>query len=336
MTVPILSFFNNKGGVGKTSLVYHLAWTLSDMGKKVVVFDLDPQANLTAWFLDEENIEKAWNSNAPGATIHRCIEPLANVGDIVEPSLVEIDANLYLLPGDVRLSGFEETLSQEWPNSMGANNLYRPMRILSSFWQLMQMAVQNEGADIILVDVGPNLGAINRSAMIATDYVAIPMAADLFSLQGIKNLGPTLETWQKDWQTRLTNWYGSQESAKHNDFILPKADIEAIGYLCHQHGIRLNRPVMAYDKWRRLIPEAYARHVLRQEQSGATGEDIHCLAEIKHYRSLVPMAQEHRKPIFRLTVADGAIGSHANAARDAREDFRQLASKIAGRVNMEL
>ena len=52
------------------------------------------------------------------------------------------------------------------------------------------------------------------------------------------------------------------------------------------------------------------------------------LATIKHFRSLVPMAQEARKPIFDLTVADGAIGSHAAAVRDARKDFRNLAALL--------
>lgn len=62
-------------------------------------------------------------------------------------------------------------------------------------------------------------------------------------------------------------------------------------------------------------------------------EDPCCLATISHYRSLVPMAQECRKPIFDLTVADGAIGSHAQAVRNARKDFRQLAEKIATRMD---
>jgi hypothetical protein len=62
------------------------------------------------------------------------------VGDITEPSLKKIKTNLYLIPGDVALSSYEDTLSGEWPNSMQDNNLYRPMRILSSFWQVMQMA----------------------------------------------------------------------------------------------------------------------------------------------------------------------------------------------------
>ncbi len=57
MSVKVLTFFNNKGGVGKTSLVFHLAWMLSDMGKRVVAIDLDPQANLTSAFLSEDDLE---------------------------------------------------------------------------------------------------------------------------------------------------------------------------------------------------------------------------------------------------------------------------------------
>lgn len=57
MSVPVLTFFNNKGGVGKTSLVFHLAWMLSEMGKNVVAIDLDPQANLTSAFLSADDLE---------------------------------------------------------------------------------------------------------------------------------------------------------------------------------------------------------------------------------------------------------------------------------------
>ena len=61
MSVPVLTFFNNKGGVGKTSLVYHLAWMLYDLGHRVLACDLDPQANLTAAFLNEERLESLWD-----------------------------------------------------------------------------------------------------------------------------------------------------------------------------------------------------------------------------------------------------------------------------------
>lgn len=338
MSVPVLTFFNNKGGVGKTTLIYHLAWTFASLYKRVVVVDLDPQSNLTAAFLDEDQIEEIWDGKTAGSTIYQCVKPLTAVGDIVVPVLQKMSSDVYLIPGDVALSGYEDALSNEWPSSMGDNNLYRPMRILSSFWQVLQMAVNQVQADIVLVDVGPNLGAINRSVLIAADYVVIPLGADLFSLQGLKNLGPTLRSWQNLWNKRLDNWHCSQEANNYPDFCLPKGKMQTIGYLCQQHSVRLNRPVKAYDKWVNRIPSVY-RQTVREEKANslmAQKDDPYCLATIKHYRSLVPMAREHRKPIFHLTSADGAIGSHANAVQDARRDFRILAERIAAEMRLEL
>lgn len=56
-----IAFFNNKSGVGKTTLVYNLAWMFAELGLSVVVADLDPQANLTSMFLEEEELESLWN-----------------------------------------------------------------------------------------------------------------------------------------------------------------------------------------------------------------------------------------------------------------------------------
>lgn len=338
MNTPVLTFFNNKGGVGKTSLIYHLAWMFASLRKRVVTVDLDPQANLTAAFLDEDRIEQLWSDRNPGSTIFQCVKPLTSVGDIIQPTLQSIANDLYLLPGDVALSSFEDALSAEWPASMGDNNLYRPMRILTSFWQVMQMAAEKVQADIILVDIGPNLGAINRSVLLATDYVAIPLGADLFSLQGLSNLGPTLRSWKSLWQKRLDNWNQSNDSSSYPDFRLPAGKMTPIGYLCQQHGVRLDRPVKAYDKWVQRIPAVYRKDVLREEpvDNMKQEEDAYCLATIRHYRSLIPMGQEYRKPIFNLTSADGAIGSHANAVLDAKKDFKKLAGKIAEKIGIQV
>ena len=328
MTTPVITFFNNKGGVGKTSLVYHLSWMYAELRKRVVAVDLDPQANLTAAFLDEETVESLWEDNQQPNTIFRAIKPLTGVGDLKEPVLRKIATDLYLLPGDVVLSAFEETLAEVWPTSMGDSNLYRPFRILTAFWQVMQAAAKRVEADALLVDVGPNLGAINRSALIATDHVVIPLGADLFSLQGLKNLGPTLRSWRSLWKKRLNNW-------EKPEFDLPTGQMKPAGYLCQQYGVRLNRPVKAYDKWVNRIPAVYRESVLDQPaQDMKPADDPLCLATLKHYRSLIPMGQEHRKPIFRLTAADGAIGSHANAAQEAYRDFHVLAKKISEKTEI--
>ena len=342
MSIPVLTFFNNKGGVGKTSLVYHLAWMLHDLGHRVLACDLDPQANLTAAFLDEARLENLWNENNPSAsrsTIFECVKPLTKVGDLHSPHLQSIlwqldfgQSALRLIPGDLALAEFEDTLSTEWPNAMDSRNLYRPFRILTAFSTIMQKGAEEMDASIILADVGPNLGAINRSALIASDYIVVPLGADLFSLRGLQNLGPTLKRWREDWKRRRTNW-------TEPDFPLPKGNMKPIGYIMQQHGVRLERPVKAYDKWVNRMPEEYDRNLLGNltgPYAAAPEKDPkNSLATLKHYRSLIPMAQEKRKPIFHLTTADGAFGSHAAAVHDARQDFKILAEKIVSKVGIK-
>ena len=328
MTVPVLTCFNNKGGVGKTSLVYHLAWMLSERGHRVLACDLDPQANLTAMFLDDERLEDLYETGArasgSAATVFECVRPLTQVGDIRSPSLQEITAELRLMPGDLALAGFEDTLSAEWPNALRSTDVYRPFRIVTAFATTMQDGARQMDATLILADVGPNLGAINRSALIASDHVVVPVGADLFSLRGVRNLGPTLRNWRDEWRQRLQHWPDAT-------FPLPAGAMDPIGYVVQQHGVRLDRPVRAYDKWVNRMPREYARSLLGDEDGPyppTPAEDANALATIRHYRSLVPLAQEARKPVFGLTSADGAIGSHAAAARGAYDDFRRLADRI--------
>jgi cellulose biosynthesis protein BcsQ len=329
MSVPVITFFNNKGGVGKTSLVYHLAWMFSELGMRIVAVDLDPQANLTSAFLPEEALERLWDSETPSnsaSTIYRCVLPLTEVGDIQIPVTSKITSRLFLIPGDLGLASFEDFLSQEWPNSLGSGTLYRPFRILTALWQVAQMAADQHQAEMILADVGPNLGAINRSALLGSDHVVIPLAADLFSLQGLRNLGPTLRRWRDEWRKRLNNWPSPA-------FPVPLGTMRPEGYIVQQHMERLSRPVWAYEKWARRIPTVYANSVLGISDSTAKYDaDPNCLAKLKHYRSLIPMAQEARKPIFHLTAADGAIGAHSYAVTEAREHFHSLARIILERI----
>jgi chromosome partitioning protein len=323
MSTPVLTFFNTKGGVGNTSLVYHLTWMFSELGKTIVAVDLDPQANLTAAFIDEEELAQLWGDEpTKPTTVYRCIKPLTNVGDILAPQTHPFSRRLHLIPGDVALSGFEDALSEQWPKALSENNLYRPFRILTAFWQVAQQAASQLEADLIIVDVGPNFGAINRSVLLGTDHVVIPLGADLFSLQGLKNLGPALRNWRKQWQKRLDSW-------EQREFDLPDGAMRPLGYLVQLHSGFHGRPAKAYDYWVKQIPAVYRESILEEDMSSAIpAVDPFCLATIKHYRSLMPMAHEKRKPIFELTPGDGAIGAHAQAVKDAYDDFEQLARKI--------
>lgn len=329
MSVSILAFFNNKGGVGKTSIVYHLAWMYADLGMNAVAVDLDPQANLTAAFLPEERMMELWPEGDHPSTIYGCVQPLIRgVGDVYTPHLEKISHRLVLLPGDLALSSFEDQLSEVWPKCLDRDE--RAFRVTSAFWRIMQAAAEMHRAQIVLVDLGPNLGAINRASLISCDYVVVPLSPDLFSLQGLRNLGPRLRRWRTDWKKRL-------EVNPAADLRLPSGTMKPVGYLIQQHSVRLDRPVQAYDRWIAQIPSTYRQAVLNEQQTDpqlSFETDPDCLALLKHYRSLMPMAQQARKPMFHLRPADGALGSHFQAAQSARKDFSKLAAKIAERINV--
>lgn len=315
-------FFNNKGGVGKTTLVYHFAYMLSELGYKTLAVDLDPQANLTSMFLEEERLVKIYENDNDRPTILQSIKTLTKgIGDITEAVIERINDKLFLIPGDLELSVFEDKLSDNWGKCLDKDEA--AFRVTSSFYRIIQNSGSKHNFDYAVVDVGPNLGAINRSTFISSDYIVVPMAADLFSLQELKNLGTAANRWKEEWKER----YLKNPEPK---LELPKGNILPIGYIIMQHVANEGKPVLAYKKWAEKIPSTFRHFVLKEDEAeNVTFEnDIYCLSLIKHYRSLMAMAQEARKPIFLLKPADGAIGAHFNAVKEVYKDFSKLTDNI--------
>jgi hypothetical protein len=299
---------------------------LADLGYRVVAADLDPQANLTSAFLDEREVESLWADGSDRATVWGAIRPFHEGESAIVPArpYQTSDDRLVLLAGDLALSAFEDDLSGAWPDCLDGKP--RAFRVMSAFWQVLNDAATSQGADIVLVDVGPSLGAINRGALVASDHIVIPVAPDLFSLQGLRNLGPTLAGWRSGWSERL----------KHRppDLALPAGGMGVVGYVVMGHAVRLDRPVKAYQRWLVEIPGEFRGSVLREPTEDAPDpeHDPYCIAQLKHYRSLMPLAQEARKPMFALKPADGAFGGHYQAAQNAYADFRALALVLTERV----
>ncbi len=323
-----IAFFNNKGGVGKTSLVYHTAWMFAESGYRALIVDLDPQSNLSIMALDAEQLEALWPDDAHPRTLFGAVEPLfGGTGDI-RPAHIELLSDaLGLIVGDLALSRIEDDLSTEWPRCLEGRE--RAFRVTTAFWRVMKEAAARHQADVVLIDVGPNLGAINRAALVAASHVVIPVAPDLFSLQGLKNLGPTLRRWRDTWQQakpKAPAALGEQ----------PGGEMAPVGYVLMQHAERLGRPTRAYAKWQARLPEAYRDSVLGQAASQPiAAPDPHQIQRVKHYRSLMPMAMEARKPMFALRPSDGAIGAHQANVQQCYEDFENLARAIADRTGLK-
>ena len=185
--MKVIAFFNHKSGVGKTTLVYHLAWMFAERGLRVVAADLDPQANLTSMFLDEDRLLELWPAGKHALTIQGVVDPiLRGIGDIQAPHVEAITDKIGLVAGDLGLSGFEDKLSEAWLRRHNRDE--SAFRTMTAFYRAVRMAAEQWDADIVLIDVGPNLGAISRSALIGSEHVVIPLASDLFSLQALVSL----------------------------------------------------------------------------------------------------------------------------------------------------
>ncbi len=317
-----IAFFNNKGGVGKTTTVYHIAWMLSELGYKVLAVDLDPQSNLSSMFLTNERLEEVILDENKKDTILDAIEPVSE-GEPYFPVHIEtISENLSLLIGNLSLSAFEDKLSDAWAKCLAGDPF--AFKVTSLFKTLFTDASARTNADWVLIDVGPNLGAMNRAILISTDFVIQPVASDLFSLQGIKNLGKTLIDWRNQWQKRESEYPKPDKSA------IPEGKMKPIGYLVMQYTAKDSRPVKSYLKWAERIPDVYREFVLgtNEKLHLEIDKDPYCLALLKHYHSLAPMSMEARKPMFLLKPADGAIGAHLQAVQRCYDDFKILTKKV--------
>ena len=334
MTARTIAFFNNKGGVGKTTLVYHLAWMFSELGVRVIVVDLDPQSNLTSALLEDERIEELWAEEG-SQTILGAIRPLVQrLGDI-QRAHIEQRENIGIISGALELNEFEDRLSQAWSACLDDNaaNAADGFRVMSAFHRVIQQASADFGAALALIDVGPNLGAINRAALVAADDVVVPLAPDLFSLRGLRNLGPKLREWNSGWAHRVRQSKG--KIPKQMD--LPGGLMRPLGYVVLQHAVRHEQPLKSFQRWLDRIPETYREAIQNtRPRLGRLTRDPEMLSSLKNYRSLMPLAHEARKPVFALRPADGAIGATATAALDAFRDFEALAREISRRIGLVL
>lgn len=341
-----VALFNNKGGVGKTTLTYHLAHMMQRLGLRVLAVDFDPQSNLTAAFLDEDDLQVLWQEpqspawyepqprlfsypqhfpSHPG-TVASAIQPIMDgTGDIDFFDPVEVQDDLWLIPGDLELSAFEDRLSAAWPRGFTGTDL-AAIRTTTAFHRLIQHAETYTQADIVLIDVGPNLGAINRAALLAADTVLMPLAADLFSLRGLRNLGPTLREWRSNWRELVLPKIPTGISA-------PMGLMMPLGYVIMQPTMRLDRPVKAYKRWLDRIPGVFYSAVLGEESFNPSDRSYE-IATLKHYQSLMPLSHDARKPMFDLRAADGALGSTQAYVQKCYQDFKELSESLLERLGV--
>lgn len=309
----VIGFLGGKTGTGTTSFVYHLAWLYAEQGYRVLAVDLDPQPNLTVRMVDEERLLKLWARSA--GTITNTFVEGVDVNAELAPVREPLASNLELLVGDPVLTWAEEYLADSWERCHKGDESAFHWTLL--FQRIIHGAARAAQADIVLVDLAPTSSAINRAALLACQYMVTLVASDLLSSHGLYALVPRIEGWRTEWQgLREVNRGGSE---------MPEALAKAVGYVLREQPTRLDHSAV---DWSRGVPFAYAQ-MFHREESFDRAEDAARLGTLKWYSSVLPMAEEARKPIFHLKPADGALGAHAAMVREARKNFEDIADRIA-------
>lgn len=321
MTITI-SFFNNKGGVGKTTFLFHVAHRVAELGKTVLMVDCDSQCNLTSYSLSESAIDQAWKPD--GNSIYRQIEPVyKTTGDIRNRAATYLGDCLHIIPGDLSLSEFEDRLGDSWNSAKGGDEA--ALRAQSAIHRVIRQAAEKAKADVVLLDLGPNLGATNRAVLAGSDYLISPVSPDLFSIRGTENLGNKLVTWRREWDQCLGAWRG-------NGLEIPKGQPKFIGYVTQQHNLRNNSAGMTrgWQIFGNQVDQAIQTNIsskLAPLNQVVTGNSYN-LGMIPNLHSLVPYSQDARKPVFHCTSLDGIKGAHIANARNSINLFDPVANII--------
>lgn len=327
-----ITIFNHKGGVGKTTLVVNIADALADMGHRVLVVDADPQCNLSAFHLTEEELDKFLGESGSEETkvfntIWAGLRPVVlGRGDVAPVDLFEVRKNVLLLVGDVLLSQFEEELPTAWIDSFARK--LRGYDVMCSFSRLIQILGETYGIDYVLIDAGPNVGPLNRAILLDSDYFATPVAADLFSLRALGAVGQTLGRWVQDWQTVRSLAPNSERGR------LIKGQPTYLGYINSAFKVRDgNTKAKPHEYWEKQmgprIDEKLAG-VLQKIDTKLVCSGPHLLGEVKHFQSLPAVAQDRGMALSKLK---GQVNpGHNMQIALAKETFSTLADTILKRI----
>lgn len=336
-----IAFFNNKGGVSKTTTCFNVGWMLANRGHKVVLVDADPQCNLTGMVLDlaEPDALETFYVDNPDRNIRDALAPAfqsrPRALQPVEVVAVDGQPNLMLIPGHVGLAEDEVSLgiAQQLSESVQALK-----NLPGSFHHLFDITAEAYGADFVLIDLSPGLGAINQNLVMTSDYFIVPASPDVFSVMAMDSLSRVIPRW-----VRWANSAAGLEALSTADYPFPEPHLKFLGVVVQRYRLRSKGPTKAFQKYfdslDRVIDETLfpaletSGTVLPKRKYRLAGLDNMRLASISDFNTLIANSQEVRKPVFELTRADvKSAGFVWDTQRDNIDKFRETFTEFAERI----
>lgn len=348
--MKVISVFNNKGGVGKTTLTYHLAHALSESGKKVLMIDADPQCNLTIYSLEQEVVHGIWDAedtfidegfesskerigsirfgvlNANTRSLHYLLKPTEEGTGELEylPPPFKISKKLHIIPGRLTLHLYEEKIASRWTDAYRGEPL--AIRTITKIRALAEQYAGEYNYDYVIVDTSPSLGSLNKVIISTVDGFFVPASPDLFSLYGIRNIGKALSAWKEEFEII----YKLISVEKRHSF--PKDFVTFLGYtiynakkysgynnkwdLAHAHLNYANQIPAVIEKCIGMELRAHLSPELLAEPIGGT--------LVMHSHNTFPsMAQHYHKPMWLVPSASNIEAEHVNTLRGATQRYEE-------------
>ncbi len=347
-----ISIFNNKGGVGKTTLTYHLAHALAEMGHRTLLIDLDPQCNLTIFAMDAEVLHNIWiveddfvddfnqareelgevnygKMVSQVRSIHFLLKPTEDgTADLPRlPRPYEIRRNLGLIPGRLTMHMYEDKIASRWSDVYQGDPL--AIKTVTRIRALSEQYAEELEFEYVIIDISPSLGVLNKVAISTADCFIIPCAPDMFSLYGIRNIGKSLSLWKKQFNTI----YHLLSDEKRKGF--PADFVRFIGYTIYNarkytgnnkwdlatanfnYAVRIPDTIMKYisSEIRSVLPDD-----LLQEPVGGMS--------IMHSHSTLPnMAQKYHCPIWSVPSSPGLDTGDRSTISGNRATYEAMQAK---------
>ena len=341
--MEVITFFNNKGGVGKTTLAVNLAsYYKIHLGKKILFLDLDPQANSTQSVLAEDKWLEIYGPNNVRHSIYYFFEDILAGDSNIKEGNISINQSdsrycFDLIPGHPKLSFIEDIFSDAW-NKCSAGDLggFRKSNWLNSIKNKY-----SDSYDFLFIDLGPSLGALNRTVLLNSDFFITPMGADIFSILGIDNISSWMEDWQNLYKTGLST-LKTKHQAEYLPIIRkyyinhePDLTTKFIGFSIQQYVTKTfstgRRPIKAYDEIISQMPSKIVKQLKKFIKDNLTEDDL-LLGDIPFLYSIVPLSQTNKVPIFNLEYKDGLRGNQKTGV----EKYLAMMKKIAYKINLNI
>lgn len=330
-----ICFFNNKGGVGKTTLLCNLAAYLSiNHNKKILVIDADPQCNSSAYLLPENDLENILLKDETN-NLDKFFDPIKKgKGNFINPNIVRSERfQVDLIVGHPKLALTEDLLASDWSSTKSGEP--RGFRTTFAMAELFNF---NRTYDYILIDMGPSLGALNRAILLCSDYFLMPLSVDIFSMMAVSNIYSSFEKWKKDIEKSLSDYKEDQgddyrlDPTENNSLgEIVKWKLNFLGYVRQLYRAKsvdgVRQHVQAYE---RIISQQDDELRKMGEFFGFSSGEFTSkkLGEIPTLSSVIPLSQQAHAPIFELNNRDGIVGGHYSRVAEAENFFKQISNNF--------